>query len=96
MSDQPGISPLAPIVSPLTEADPNSVNELIADRIDAIFNKKPLDLTNADLRLQIEYYRRERQRFLVESQAKIAAGPKVRKPVPTSVADAIASTQDLL
>jgi len=90
----PPASPLAPAISPLAEADPNSVNALIADCIDEIFNKNPLALTDADLQVQIDYYRRERQRFLVESEAKIAEGPKKRRPVPKSVAQALTPAED--
>lgn len=96
MSDpSPPPSPLAPEVSPLLEADPNSINALIAERIDEIFNKPPALLTDEDLRVQVEYYRRERERFLLESQQKpVRQGP--RKKAPTSVKEAIASTIDLL
>lgn len=89
-------SPLAPPVSPLAEADPNSINELIAGRIDEIFNKPPLLLTDDDLRIQVEYYRRERARFLIESQNKPARAPAGSRKKPTSVADALASTSDLI
>lgn len=90
-------SPLAPAVSPLEEADPNSLNDLISSRIDAIFNKPPREITDDDLSAMVNYYRKERFRFMAESQAKEAAGPKPRrKPVPTSVADALASNADLL
>ena len=99
-------SPLAPTVSPLTEADPSSVNLLIAERLDEIFNKNPLkklpdgtyDLSDADLRSMILHYRQERQRYMIEAQIKANAPPKARKAVavPKSVADAMASTDDLL
>ena len=92
MSDDAPISPLAPAVSPLLEADPNSINELIQERINDIFNKKPLLLSDDDLRVAVEYYRRERQRFQQESLAKQAKGPSVRakpKAAPTSVAAVI-------
>lgn len=91
MSDS---SPLAPETSPLVEADPNSLNELIQGRIDEIFNKPPLMLSDDDLRLQVEYYRRERLRFLKESENKPPrSGP--RKKTPTSVSDALSSSTDL-
>ena len=96
MSDN-NVSPLAPEVSPLLEADPNSINELIQGRLDDIFNKPPLLLSDDDLRIAVEYYRKERARFMVESQTKAAAGPRgPRKKTPTSVSDALASTSDLL
>ena len=95
MSETPPTSPLAPEVSPLLEADPNSINELIQQRIDDIFNKPPALLTDDDLRVQVEYYRRERQRFLIESQNKPARSAPRRK-TPTSVSDALDSSADLL
>lgn len=86
-------SPLSPTVSPLLEADPNSINELIKNRIDDIFNKPPLSVSDDELRIQIDYFRKERHRFLLESQqqktprAKVPAGAK--KKTPTSVDDVI-------
>lgn len=102
MSDQPPVSPLAPSVSPLLEADPNSVNELISSRIDEIFNKNPRAkdadgnyvLSDDDIRSMVVYYRKERQRYLLESQQK-EAKPKAnakKKAAPTSVADALATS----
>jgi hypothetical protein len=105
MSDPTPSSPLAPEVSPLAEADSASLNLLIAERIDAVFNQPPLAkdehgnyvLTDADLNIMVAYFQKERGRFLLESQAKEAAGPKTRrKPVPQSVTDALASNMDLL
>lgn len=98
MSDEPQDQPLAPVESPLVEADPNSINTLIAGRIDDIFNKPPLLLSDEDLRFTVEYYRRERARFMTESAAK-EAKPRVagkRRAVPKSVAEAIQSSVDLL
>jgi DUF438 domain-containing protein len=83
----PEPSPLAPEISPLTEADPLAVNILISSRLDSIFNKNPLELTDEDIRLTVEYYRKERARFITESQAKEAAGPRVKKTPPKSVAE---------
>jgi len=100
MSDTPP-NPLAPEVSPLTEADPDSINKLIAERINAIMNTAPLDLSiegdDSDLRVLIAYHRRERARFIIESQNK-AASPRApgRKKVPTSVADAMVANADLV
>ena len=88
------ISPLAPDVSPLAEADPNSINELIQQRIDDIFNKPPALLTDEDLKFQCEYYRRERARFLIESQTKPVRATTRRK-APTSVKEALESSSDL-
>lgn len=92
-------SPLAPDVSPLIEADPSSINEFIEKRVDDIFNKPPLLLSDDDLRLAVEYYRRERTRFMTESAAKANKEPVrrgARKPVPKSVAEALAANEDLL
>lgn len=105
MSDQPTTpSPLAPIVSPLTEADPNSINELIKDRIDEIFNKNPIEkdesgnyiLTDKDLFSMVDYYRRERHRFVLESAQKPPKEPGAKRKAPTSVKEALISTNDLL
>lgn len=92
-------SPLAPAVSPLLEADANSINDFIEDRVNEIFNKKPLLLSDDDLRIAVGYYRQERQRFMVESQAKANKAPSAtggRRKTPTSVSDALSSSADLL
>ena len=111
MSDevqQEQVSPLAPPGdSPLKEAEPGSINELIKDRIDEIFNIRPTEkddegnylLTDRKLDQMVEYYRKERTRFLVESQEKEAkaATKGTRKAVPKSVAEALATRgEDLL
>ena len=95
MSDE---HPLAPEFSPLEEADPNAVNVLISDRINRILNTRPLDLTDDDLSAAIDYYRKERARFILESQNKVprAVAAAAKRKVPTSVADAIATSVDLL
>lgn len=99
MSDTPPT--LAPEVSPLLEADPYSVNELIAERIGQIMNKAPLDITvdgpDSDLAVLIAYHRRERSRFILETLAKTNA-PRAasRKKAPTSVADALVANADLV
>lgn len=108
MSDTPEVaSPLAPQgASPLVEADPNSINTLIQERIDEVFNTLPTAkdeagnylLTDAKLTLMVEYYRKQRAHFLIESQQKEdkAASKGPRKATPKSVAAAIAATEDLL
>jgi hypothetical protein len=104
MSDEPNEAlpaepSLAPEVSPLLEADPNSLNELIVQRIDDIFNKKPILLTDEDLKFQVEYYQRERLRFRAESLAKESKEKKPRatgRKVPTSVAGALSAGEDIL
>jgi hypothetical protein len=93
------VSPLAPAVSPLTQADPAAINEFVEQRVDAIFNKPPLSgITDDELMVMVRYYREKRQIFLTESAAKEAKGPTRRRtgPSPKSVAEALASTSDLL
>jgi hypothetical protein len=96
----PSPSALAPEVSPLAEADPNSLNTLIQERIDEIFNKKPTLLTDNDLRVIVEYYQKERLRFKAESQVKEskskAPAAAARRKAPTSVAEAMSTSMDLL
>ena len=100
MSDTP-LPTLAPMVSPLLEADPNSVNDLIAERINQIMNKPPFDITvdgdDSDIAVLVAYHRRERARFLLEAQAK-TAGPRsgARKKAPGSVAEALVANADLI
>lgn len=89
MSDEPPPSPLAPKVSPLGEADPNSLNGLIDERIDDIFNRKPQLITDADLRFMVEYYQSKRLTFLQESQVKELKPKGQRRAAPTTVADAL-------
>ena len=91
----PHISPLAPATSPLAEADPNSINDLIEDRLAQLFNKPP-PFTDAELKPMVEYYRRERARFAQESLTKPAGRQGAKRKAPTSVADALASSEDLL
>jgi hypothetical protein len=98
MSDDNAASPLAPLVSPLLEADPNSINDLIQSRIDDIFNKPPLLLSDADITAAVEYYRKERARFLLEAQTKPARGNgSAKRKTPSSIAEALnARPDDLL
>jgi predicted ATP-binding protein involved in virulence len=106
MSDnQSPASPLSPVVSPLLEADPNSLNELIQERIDEIMNIRPLMkdqngnyiLTDAKLTEMVNYYRKKRVIFLKESQQKeLKPREKRQKKPPASVAEALASSEDLL
>jgi hypothetical protein len=96
-------NPLAPQdgISPLAEADTDSVNLLISERINKIMNTPPLDLSDEDLAITVAYYRKERARFIIESQNKTTrpkAPPgqgKPKGPPPTSVADAIKAAQAL-
>ncbi len=79
--------------SPLNEADPNSLDELLTQRIGKIFNTPPLDLTNSDISDVVLYYRRERSRFL--NDAKQVKPGRKRKTPPTSVAEALAMSDDV-
>lgn len=96
MSDDP--TALAPTqASPITEADPNSINELIGDRLVEIFNKPPLLVSDDDLRLMVQYYQKERARFKQESAEKEQRPRTVRRKAPQSVAEALATaTPDLI
>lgn len=90
---------LAPMVSPLTEADPNSLEELIESRLDDIFNKKPILLSDDELRSIVAYYQKERERFRTESLEK-ESKPKTprgaKKSVPKSISEALQASTDLL
>ena len=72
--------------SPLNEADPNSINDLIA-QINVIFNKRPNDLSDSDLATVVKYFRSERHRFVIESKSVPVKG--ARRKIPTSVAEAL-------
>ena len=92
-------SPLAPAgQSPLTEADPNSLNIFIQERVDTIMNKNPIkNLSDNELKQLVLYYQNGRERFKIESQAKEAKPKGTRKPIPKSIAGALAlSSEDLL
>jgi hypothetical protein len=87
-------NPLSPSVSPLNEADPNSINILIQERLTDIFNKDPLLVTDDDLLAMVEYYQKERLRFKQESMEKeLRPKGERRKAIPKSVTEAI-SMQD--
>lgn len=89
---------LIPIgASPLSEADPNSVNTLIAERITDIFNKPPLSVTDSDLNAMVDYYQRERMRFKAESQLKEQRPRGTARRKPESVAEALTiATEDMI
>ena len=104
MSEQVPTSPLSPATSPLLEADPNSINELIKERIDEIMNIPPLAkdaegnylLTDDKLRLQVRYYQQERLRFLKESQEKESRPRAKRQPRAVAAEEAKVALRDLL
>ena len=97
MSDLPPPSPLAPSLSPLLEADPSSIDEFIATRVDEIFNKKP-PFTEEDLKVMVQYYRQDRLRFMAEAAKNGGKAPAgARKKAPSSVAEALnVNMNDLL
>jgi hypothetical protein len=89
-------NPLSPTASPLAEATPDSLNELVSERLNEIFNKPPLSVSDDDLRLMVVYYQKERLRFRQESQEK-ENKPKTRRTTPTSIKEALAiATEDLI
>jgi hypothetical protein len=101
MSEAQEPNPLAPQgTSPLAEPDPDAINVLIRERLDAVFNRPPREVSDEDLSVMVEYYRRERARFALESLNKPPKGTRNgttrRRETPTSVADALRSSVDLL
>ena len=54
-------SPLSPTLSPLTEADPKS--------LDRVFAMDPLDLQDKDIDMTIDYLRKARATFLSSEAA---------------------------
>lgn len=77
-----------PPASPLAEADPHSLDELLGARFAAVVNKQPLELTDEDLRTAVAYYRADRVKIAKEQNSK----PKA-KPKPKSVAEALAQAK---
>lgn len=86
-------SPAPEGTSPLAEADPNSLNDLIEERIADILNEPPLTVSDAKLAKVVAYYRLGRARFAKESAEKAAAGPRRKAAAPKSVAEALAAAQ---
>jgi hypothetical protein len=76
----------------LVEADPDSINLLISSRINKVMNTRPEDITDEDLEMMVSYYRNERARFIIESQAK----PPRAKPSAKPTAKTAASAQEAL
>jgi hypothetical protein len=100
MTDEETKSPLEPEVSPLNEADPNSINIMIGERINILMNTRPADITDAALAELIQYYRSQRARFILESQVAKAprASPKTsgpKKAPPVSIQAAIDDMKNL-
>lgn len=85
--------------SPLGEPDPNSLNTLIAERVNEIFNKAPLSLEDDELDLMIAYYQKERTRFKLESELKEQRprATATKRKAPESVAEALTiATLDMI
>lgn len=55
--------------SPLVEADPNSLNELM-ERVDIVFNMRPLDKADEDVELVVTYFQQRRSRLSTLAKAK--------------------------
>lgn len=83
--------------SPLAEANPQSLDELIGERIADILNKPPLLLSDEDLRRAVGYYRELRARFAKESaEGKTRASTPRAKKVPRTLKEALAqATEDV-
>jgi len=82
------ISPLAPAQSPLAEADPNSINELIQQRIDTAFNTRPLLVTDDHLREMVKYYIAKRHVFMLKEAETANKEPKKRAAAkPKTIAE---------
>ena len=76
--------------SPLSEASPDSLNELMR-RAATIFNKRPLDLSDEDVADTVLYYRAQRGKFAQLAKEKDSEAPKRRskKTTPDEVAAAL-------
>jgi hypothetical protein len=100
MSDTPNKSntpeALAPAASPLAEASPDSINELLGARINVLFNTPPLHIDDSALADMVRYYQADRVKHMEEEKKKIAEGPKTRRKAPTSVVEALSSSADLV
>lgn len=67
--------------SPLSEAEPNSLDELMA-RVRVTFNTKPLDLTDEDIVSNVTYYRLKRSQYAALARER-ELNPKTRKKKST-------------
>jgi len=75
--------------SPLAEADPLSLNELM-ERVRTIFNKRPLDLTDGDLETTKLFFRSQRAKFAqLAKERENTKLSKPRGPRATSVSEAL-------
>ena len=87
---------LAPETSPLLEATGLEVNDLITQRIDAIFNKKP-PFSSGEIEFMVKYYRNQRLSFQANEEAGLRAKPEKRKAKakPDAKAEVITRVDDL-
>jgi hypothetical protein len=86
--------------SPLTEADPKSLNELM-QRIAHTFNTDPMErdpasgqylLTDKDIATNVKYFQLNRAKFAQLAKEKAEAGPKPRgkKASSNTISEALA------
>lgn len=78
--------------SPLAEADPASLDELMA-RIPTIFNTRPLDLSDSDITDTVVYFRSKRAMF--STLAKQKADEDANKPRRGKRATTLPSSEDI-
>lgn len=77
-----------PAVSPLTEANPQS--------LDALFSADPLSLSDTDLSTIVEELRKQRLRWAAAEASGSTRAPRAAKAAPTKVpASSIKSLSDL-
>lgn len=74
--------------SPLAEADPSSIDELMR-RAEVVFNMKPLNYTDPDVDTATRYYQAKRAYFAQLAREKENAEPKQKRTKATSVAQAL-------
>jgi hypothetical protein len=77
--------------SPLLEANPQSLDKIMTERLAIIFNTMPSKYDPADTKMVVEYYRNLRAQFLKAEVVKLAEGPKPkgRKAAVKSVKEAL-------
>ena len=68
--------------SPLSEADPKSIDELMG-RLQRIFNTPPLNVTDADIVDTVLYYRLKRATFSQLAKEKADKVTNTRTKTPT-------------
>ena len=80
--------------SPLSEADPHSLDELFERINQKLISGMPESITDDDLKPVIIALRAQRVKHLQDQATKAAKPPKTRQAKPTSVASAIATIVD--